>query len=62
MATKEQLYSIIAAYGLGRALPAGSTRTAAKTAVRGMVKAKLLSHMRHVKLLPRLHQLLAEEQ
>ena len=39
MATKEQLYSIIAAYGLGRALPAGSTRTAAKTAVRGMVKA-----------------------
>jgi hypothetical protein len=39
MATKEQLYSIIAAYGLGRALPAGSTRAAAKVAVRGMVKA-----------------------
>ena len=39
MATKEQLYSIIAAYGLGRALPAGSTRAAAKLAVRGMVKA-----------------------
>jgi hypothetical protein len=39
MATKEQLYSIIAAYGLGRALPAGSTTAAAKLAVRGMVKA-----------------------
>ena len=39
MATKEQLYSIIAAYGLGRVLPSGSTRAAAKTAVRGMVKA-----------------------
>jgi hypothetical protein len=39
MATKDQLYSIIAAYGLGRALPSGSTRTAAKAAVRGMVKA-----------------------
>ena len=39
MVTKEQLYSIIAAYGLGRALPAGSTRAAAKVAVAGMVKA-----------------------
>ena len=39
MATKEQLYSIIAAYGLGRALPAGSTRRAARAAVSGMVKA-----------------------
>jgi len=39
MATKEQLYQIIAAYGLGRALPAGSTRAAAKVAVAGMVKA-----------------------
>jgi hypothetical protein len=39
MATKDQLYSIIAAYGLGRALPSGSTRAAAKSAVRGMVKA-----------------------
>ena len=39
MVTKEQLYSIIAAYGLGRALPAGSTRAAAKIAVRQMVKA-----------------------
>ncbi len=39
MATKEQLYSIIAAFGLGRALPSGSTRSAAKAAVRGMVKA-----------------------
>ncbi len=39
MATKEQLYSIIAAYGLGRALPAGSTRAAAKAATSAMVKA-----------------------
>lgn len=39
MVTKEQLYSIIAAYGLGRALPAGSTRAAAKVAVAGIVKA-----------------------
>lgn len=39
MATKEQLYSIIAAYGLGRALPSGSTRAAAKVAVNGIVKA-----------------------
>ena len=39
MATKEQLYSIIAAYGLGRALPAGSTRAAARIAVAGIVKA-----------------------
>lgn len=39
MPTKDQLYSIIAAYGLGKALPSGSTRAAARTAVRGMVKA-----------------------
>ena len=39
MATKEQLYSIIAAYGLGRALPSGSTRAAARVAVAGIVKA-----------------------
>ena len=39
MATKDQLYSIIAAFGLGKALPSGSTRAAAKVAVRGMVKA-----------------------
>ena len=39
MATKEQLYSIIAAYGLGRALPSGSTRAAAKAATSAMVKA-----------------------
>ena len=39
MATKEQLYQIIAAFGLGRVLPSGSTRAAAKVAVRGMVKA-----------------------
>ena len=39
MPTKDQLYSIIAAYGLGRALPAGSTRAAARTATAAMVKA-----------------------
>ena len=39
MATKEQLYSIIAAYGLGRALPVGSTRAAARVAVAGIIKA-----------------------
>ena len=39
MATKDQLYQIIAAYGLGRVLPAGSTRAAARTAVNGLVKA-----------------------
>jgi hypothetical protein len=39
MATKDQLYSIIAAYGLGRVLPAGSTTAAAKAATSAMVKA-----------------------
>ena len=39
MATKDQLYQIIAAYGLGRTLPRGSTRAAARTAVNGLVKA-----------------------
>ena len=39
MATKDQLYSIIAAYGLGRVLPSGSTRAAARTAVKGVLKA-----------------------
>ena len=39
MATKDQLYQIIAAYGLGRVLPSGSTRAAARTAVKGLVKA-----------------------
>ena len=38
MATKEQLYQIIAAFGLGKALPSGSTRAAARLAVRGMVR------------------------
>ena len=38
MATKDQLYSIIAAYGLGRVLPSGSTRAAARTAVKGVLK------------------------
>ena len=39
MATKDQLYQIIAAFGLGRVLPSGSTRAAARTAVNGLVKA-----------------------
>mgnify|MGYP003131930549 CR=1 FL=1 len=39
MPTKEELYSIIAAYGLGRALPAGSTRRATIAATTAMVKA-----------------------
>ena len=39
MATKDQLYQIIAAYGLGRTLPSGSTRSAARTPVNGIVKA-----------------------
>lgn len=39
MPTKNELLSIIAAYGLGRALPAGSTRAAALAATKGMVKA-----------------------
>ena len=39
MATKDQLYQIIAAYGLGRALPAGSTRRAARAAVSTIVKS-----------------------
>ena len=39
MPTKEEMYSIIAAYGLGRALPAGSTRRATVAALKGMVKA-----------------------
>jgi hypothetical protein len=38
MATKEQLYQIIAAFGLGKALPSGSTRAAARLAVRGMIR------------------------
>ena len=39
MATKDQLYQIIAAYGLGRVLPAGSTTRAAKAAVSTIVKS-----------------------
>jgi hypothetical protein len=39
MPTKDELYRIIAAYGLGRSLPPGSTRAAARAATRGMVKA-----------------------
>ena len=39
MATKDQLYQIIAAYGLGRVLPSGSTRAAARVAVNGLVKS-----------------------
>ena len=39
MATKDQLLQIIAAYGLGRVLPAGSTRAAARTAVNALVKS-----------------------
>ncbi len=39
MPTKNELLSIIAAYGLGRALPAGSTRAAALAATKSMVKA-----------------------
>ena len=39
MPTKEEMYAIIGAYGLGRALPAGSTRTATVAALKGMVKA-----------------------
>ena len=39
MATKDQLYQIIAAYGLGRVLPSGSTRAAARTAANSLVKA-----------------------
>ena len=38
MATKDQLYQIIAAFGLGKALPSGSTRAAARLAVRGMIR------------------------
>jgi len=38
MATIDQLYQIIAAYGLGKVLPSGSTRAAAKVAVKGIVK------------------------
>lgn len=37
--TKEQLIAIIGAYGLGRTLPAGSTRKATEVAVKGIVKA-----------------------
>ena len=39
MATKDQIYQIIAAYGLGRVLPSGSSRAAARTAVNGLVKS-----------------------
>ena len=39
MATKNQLYQIIAAYGLGRALPQGSTRRAARAAANAIVKS-----------------------
>ncbi len=39
MATKDQIYQIIAAFGLGRVLPSGSTRAAARTAVNGLVKS-----------------------
>jgi len=39
MATKDQLYQIIAAYGLGRTLPSGSTRKAARAAANTIVKS-----------------------
>ena len=39
MATKDQLYQIIAAYGLGKTLPSGSTRAAARLAVNTIVGA-----------------------
>jgi hypothetical protein len=39
MATKDDLYRIIAAYGLGRTLPAGSTRRAARAAANAIVKS-----------------------
>ena len=39
MATKDELYKIIAAYGLGRTLPAGSTRAAARATVRAIVRS-----------------------
>lgn len=39
MPTKNELLSIIAAYGLGRALPPGSTRAAALAATKGIVKS-----------------------
>ena len=38
MPTKDELYQIIAAYGLGRTLPAGSTRAAARKATTAIVK------------------------
>ena len=39
MATKDDLYRIIGAYGLGRTLPAGSTRRAARAAANAIVKS-----------------------
>ena len=39
MATKDELYKIIAAYGVGRTLPAGSTRAAARATVRAIVRS-----------------------
>lgn len=38
MPTKDELYQIIAAYGLGRTLPAGSTRAAARKVTTAIVK------------------------
>ena len=39
MATKEQIYAIVGAYGLGRVLPAGSTRAATKAALDQLARA-----------------------
>ena len=39
MATKDEIYGIVAAYGLGRVLPQGSTRAAARAAINGIVKS-----------------------
>jgi hypothetical protein len=39
MPTKDELYSIIAAYGLGRTLPQGSTRAAARAATKAIVRS-----------------------
>lgn len=39
MATKDQIYAIVGAYGLGRVLPAGSTRAATKAALDQLARA-----------------------
>ena len=38
MATKDQIYDIVAAFGLGRVLPRGSTRAAARAAFNSIVR------------------------